>query len=171
MKTLFAGHIGKDIVSRAWQRTRSAWEAWQKRDLVGDDIVRLILDGTVVRVRLDRRATAISLLIAMGIRRDGQKVVLAIKNMGGESEAAWRAVLDELLARGMAKPELVIVDGGKGLEAALASLWNDVAIQRCTVHKGAQPARPRPQAPARPDQGRVQRDDARQHSRGRAQQA
>ena len=62
-------------------------------------------------------------------------MVLAIKNMGGESEAAWRAVLDDLLARGVAKPELVIVDGGKGLEAALASLWDDVAIQRCTVHK------------------------------------
>ncbi|MCC2662824.1 MAG: transposase, partial [Geminicoccaceae bacterium] len=30
---LFAGHVGKDVVSRAWQRTRSAWEAWQKRDL------------------------------------------------------------------------------------------------------------------------------------------
>ena len=42
LKTLFAGHIGKDIVSRAWQRTRSAWEAWQKRDLVGGYIVRLI---------------------------------------------------------------------------------------------------------------------------------
>jgi transposase-like protein len=48
----------------------------------------LILDGTVVKVRLDRKATAISLLIALGVRRDGQKVVLAIKNMGGESEAA-----------------------------------------------------------------------------------
>jgi putative transposase len=35
----------------------------------------------------------------------------------------------------MAKPELVIVDGGKGLEAALASLWDDVPVQRCTVHK------------------------------------
>ncbi len=32
-------------------------------------------------------------------------------------------------------PELVIVDGGKGLEAALASLWDDVPVQRCTVHK------------------------------------
>ena len=40
-----------------------------------------------------------SLLIALGVRRDGQKVVLAIKNMGGESEAAWRAVLDDLTAR------------------------------------------------------------------------
>ena len=132
---LFEGHVGKDVVSRAWQRTRSAWEAWRRRDLAGDDIVRLILDGTVVKVRLDRKATAISLLIALGVRRDGQKVVLAIKNMGGESEAAWRAVLDDLTARGMAKPELVVVDGGKGLEAALASLWDDVAVQRCTVHK------------------------------------
>jgi len=132
---LFEGHIGKDIVSRAWQRTRAAWEAWQKRDLADEDIVRLILDGTVVKVRLDRKAAAISLLIVLGVRRDGQKVVLAIKNMGGESEAAWRAVLDDLLARGLAKPELVIVDGGKGLEAALASLWDDLPVQRCTVHK------------------------------------
>jgi putative transposase len=132
---LFEGRVGKDVVSRAWQRTRSAWEAWQRRDLGGDDIVRLILDGTVVKVRLDRKATAISLLIVLGVRRDGQKVVLAIKNMGGESEAAWRAVLEDLLARGLVKPELVIVDGGKGLEAALASLWDDVPVQRCTVHK------------------------------------
>ena len=146
---LFEGHIGKDIVSRfagsqdgrggrperEGQRTRAAWEAWQKRALAGDDIVRLILDGTVVKVRLDRKATAISLLIVLGVRRDGQKVVLAIKNMGGESEAAWRAVLDDLISRGMAKPELVIVDGGKGLEAALASLWDNVPVQRCAVHK------------------------------------
>ena len=132
---LFEGHVGKDVVSRAWQRTRSAWETWQQRDLAGDDIVRLILDGTVVRVRLDRKATSISLLIALGVRRDGQKVVLAIKNMGGESEAAWRAVLDDLTSRGLARPDLVIVDGAKGLEAALASLWDDVPVQRCTVHK------------------------------------
>jgi len=132
---LFAGRVGKDVVSRAWQRTRSAWEIWQKRDLAGEDIVRLILDGTVVKVRLDKKATAVSLLIALGIRRDGQKVVLAIRNMGGESEAAWRQLLEDLTSRGMAKPELVIVDGGKGLEAALASLWDDAPVQRCTVHK------------------------------------
>jgi transposase-like protein len=40
----------------------------------------LILDGTVVKVRLDHQATAISLLIVLGVRRDGQKVVLAVKN-------------------------------------------------------------------------------------------
>ena len=132
---LFAGRVSKDAVSRAWQRSRSAWEAWQRRDLASEDIVRLILDGTVVKVRLDRKATTISLLIALGIRGDGQKVVLAIKNMGGESEAAWRQLLEDLTARGLGRPELVIVDGGKGLEAALARLWDEVPVQRCTVHK------------------------------------
>jgi putative transposase len=132
---LFAGRVGKDAVSRAWRRTRSAWEAWRERDLAGEDVVRLILDGTAVKVRLDKRATAISLLVALGVRRDGQKVVLAIETMGGESEAAWRQVLEGLASRGLGKPELVIVDGGKGLEAALAAVWDDVPVQRCAVHK------------------------------------
>ncbi len=56
------------------------------------------------------------------VRRDGQKVLLAVKNIGGETEAAWRHVLEDLLARGLKAPELLIVDGGKDLEAALASL-------------------------------------------------
>ena len=111
------------------------WEAWNRRDLSAEPIVRLILDGTVVRVRLDRKASSISLLVVLGIRRDGQKVLLAVKNMGGESEAAWRAVLDDLAARGLQAPALVIVDGAPGLEKALAALWAEVPVQRCTVHK------------------------------------
>jgi transposase-like protein len=83
-------------------------------------------------VRLDKRVTSIPLLVVVGVRRDGQKVLLAIKNMGGETEAAWRHVLEDLLARGLGTPELVIVDGGKGLEAALARLWSDIPVQRCT---------------------------------------
>jgi putative transposase len=135
LAALFGGAVGKDTVSRAWRKVQADWEAWQKRDLSGDDIVRLILDGTVVRVRLDRKSTSLSVLVALGVRRDGQKVLLALRNMGGESEAAWRALLDDLVARGLTVPELVIVDGAAGLEKAIAALWNDVPIQRCTVHK------------------------------------
>src|ERR1700752_262643 len=135
LAALFGGAVGKDTVSRAWRKVQSDWEAWQKSDLAGDDIVRLILDGTVVRVRLDRKATSLSLLVALGVRRDGQKVLLALRNMGGESEAAWRALLDDLVARGLKTPEFLIIDGAAGLERALAALWPDVPAQRCTVHK------------------------------------
>ncbi len=97
------------------------WDAWNARSLAEEPIVRLILDGTVARVRLDRKATSISLLVALGVRADGQKMLLAIKSMGGESEAAWRALLDDLVRRGLRTPELVVVDGAPGLEKALAA--------------------------------------------------
>jgi transposase-like protein len=132
---LFAGAVGKDTVSRAWHKLQADWEAWQKRDLGGDDIVRLILDGTVVRVRVDRKATNLSVLVALGVRRDGKKVLLALRNMGGESAAAWRALLDDLVGRGLPAPMLLIVDGSPGLEKAAAELWPEVPVQRCTVHK------------------------------------
>lgn len=90
---------------------------------------------TVVRVRLDRKATAISLLVVIGVRADGQKVLLAIKSMGGESTEAWRAVLDDLIKRGLRQPQFLIVDGAAGLEKALAAVWDGVPVQRCTVHK------------------------------------
>src|SRR5476651_664564 len=135
LAALFGGAVGKDTVSRTWRKVKSDWDAWNARSLAEEPIVRLILDGTVVRVRLDRKATSISLLVALGVRQDGQKVLLAVKNMGGESEAAWRALLDDLVKRGLKTPELVIVDGAPGLEKALAALWSDMPVQRCTVHK------------------------------------
>ena len=135
LKALFADGVGKDVVSRVWRKVRSDWEAWNTRSLVEEPIVRLILDGTVVRVRLDRKATSISLLVVIGVRTDGQKVLLAAKSMGGESTEAWRAVLDDLIKRGLRRPQFLIVDGAAGLEKAIAAVWDGVPVQRCTVHK------------------------------------
>lgn len=132
---LFRGAVGKDVVSRTWRRVKADWEGWNQRSLAGDDIVRLILDGTVVRVRLDRKATSLSLLVGLGLRSDGQKALRSGRAMGGESEAAWRGVLDDLIARGLRPPQFLIIDGAAGLERALASLWPAVPTQRCTVHK------------------------------------
>lgn len=55
LKALFADGVGKDVVSRVWRKVKSDWEAWNARSLADEPmpIVRLILDGTVVRVRLD----------------------------------------------------------------------------------------------------------------------
>jgi transposase-like protein len=133
---LFKGAVSKDVVSRAWRKVKGDWDAWCARSLADEDIIRLILDGTVIKTRLDKKATNISVLAAIGVRRDGQKVLLSIKNMGGESTAAWRQFLDDLEKRGLKRPQFVIVDGAPGLEAALVALWgDDLPIQRCTVHK------------------------------------
>jgi putative transposase len=135
LAALFGGAVGKDTVSRVWRKVKTYWDTWNARSLADEPIVRLILDGTVVRVRLDRKATSISLLVVIGVRQDGQKVVLAIKSMGGESTEAWRTVLDDLIKRGLRRPEFLIVDGAPGLDKAIAAVWDGVPVQRCTVHK------------------------------------
>src|SRR6266702_3999467 len=135
LAALFGGTVGKDTVSRTWRKVKNDWDAWNSRSLAEEPIVRLILDGTVVRVRLDRKATSISLLVVLGVRADGQKVLLAIKNMGGERGKAWRSVLDDLIRRGLQRPEFLIVDGAAGLDSAIAAVWDGVPVQRCTVHK------------------------------------
>jgi putative transposase len=141
LAALFGGTVGKDTVSRTWRKVKSDWDAWNARSLAEEapgldpGVVRLILDGTVVRVRLDRKATSISLLVVLGVRADGQKVLLAIKSMGGESAEAWRTVLDDLIRRGLRRPEFLIVDGASGLDKAIAAVWDGVPVQRCTVHK------------------------------------
>jgi len=135
LAALFGGAVGKDTVSRVWRKVKTDWEAWNARSLADEPIIRLILDGTVVRVRLDRKATSISLLVVIGVREDGQKVLLSVKDMGGESTEAWRTVLDDLIARDLRRPEFLIVDGAPGLEKAIAAVWNGVPLQRCTVHK------------------------------------
>ncbi len=135
LAALFGGAVSKDTVSRVWRKVKGDWDAWHARPLADEPIVRLILDGTVVRVRLDRKATSISLLVVIGVREDGQKVLLSVKSMGGETTEAWRAVLDDLVQRGLRRPEFVITDGAPGLLRALAAVWDGVPVQRCTVHK------------------------------------
>ena len=46
-----------------------------------------------------------------------------------ESKAAWSALLERLPA-----PEMVVVDGGRGIAAALATHWPKTRVQRCYFH-------------------------------------
>ena len=98
LSALFKRAVSKDVVSRVWRRVTVDWDVWCARSLADEDIIRLILDGTVIKTRLDRKATNILVLAAIGVRRDGQKVLLSITNMGGESTAAWHQILEDLEA-------------------------------------------------------------------------
>lgn len=74
-------------------------DVWHTRHRAGEDVVRWILDGTLVKARIDSTATATPIPLATGGRRCGKSVLIGMKTMGGETAAAWRASLEDLSAR------------------------------------------------------------------------
>jgi transposase-like protein len=78
LKAVFAGPVVKDLVSRVWRKEKGDWDARNARPLAEEPIVRLILDGTVAGVRLDPRATSVSLLVALGVDAPNKKARLGL---------------------------------------------------------------------------------------------
>ena len=68
---LFKAAVSKDVVSRAWRKVKGDWDAWCACSLADEHVIWLILDGTVIKTRLDKKATKISVLAAICVRRDG----------------------------------------------------------------------------------------------------
>lgn len=127
--------LSRSVVSRVTARLKEQFEQWRVRPLQGETFAYLMLDGFGVKVRLGGKVVSVPILGVMGVREDGQKVVLALELCGSEAAASWEAVVRGLVARGLKAPILAIVDGHPGLLKALGEEWPGTQIQRCTVHK------------------------------------
>ena len=129
------GPLSKSAVSRVVQRLQTAFETWRARDLRAAPMPYVYLDALYPRVRCAGRVGVLPVLVALGITPEGDKVVLALQTSGVETGAAWAALVEDLVARGLRAPRLVISDGNRGLHQALRRLWPGVPHQRCVVHK------------------------------------
>jgi putative transposase len=136
LKPLLQGRaLSKSAISRIVQGLKAQLEAWRTRTLADLDLVALYLDGFHLRVRLGGRVSPVPVLAILGVQRSGQKVLVHLSLRGSESTDAWTAVCEDVAARGVRAPQLCVLDGGKGLRAAVERTWPAAAIQRCTVHK------------------------------------
>jgi putative transposase len=132
---LRGGPLSKDAVSRLVGRLADDFETWRRRDLAEDQIQYLLMDGWYPKVRIGKRRVRVPVLVTLGVRADGERVVLDVRLAGDESTAAWRDVIRSLAERQVGRPLLAIVDGSAGLAAALREQWPTLAVQRCTAHK------------------------------------
>jgi len=129
------GPLSKDAVSRLVGRLREDFETWRTRDLADEDIRYLFMDGWYPKVRIGGRRVRVPVLVTLGVRGNGERVVLDLRLVGEESAASWTDVVASLTARHLARPVLAIIDGHPGLLNALRSHWPAIEIQRCTAHK------------------------------------
>lgn len=123
--------LSSSTVSRTFvQASATQLRALQERDLSREDVVALVLDGKMF--------ADTTMVVAMGITTKGDKRFLGFVETDTENEKVLVAFLRSLLARGLAIAAgiLVIVDGAKGLRAAVRTAFKKrAAVQRCQWHK------------------------------------
>jgi len=132
---LRGGPLSKDAVSRLVGRLREDFETWRTRDLAAEDIRYLFMDGWYPKVRIGGRRERVPVLVTLGVRANGERVVIDMRLVGDESAASWTEVIASLVTRHLMRPVLAVIDGNPGLSRALQSHWPGLEIQRCTAHK------------------------------------
>ena len=97
----------------------------------------LMLDGVVLARKTGAGAIRRPVLVALGLRPDGKKEVIDFRLAASESAAEWERFLGDLIRRGLTGDslEMICVDGGNGLLAALPTAYPGIPVQRCWAHK------------------------------------
>jgi transposase-like protein len=123
--------LSSSTVSRGFIEASAAQlRELQERDLSGEDIVAVFLDG--------KTFADATMVIALGITMSGEKRFLGFVETDTENEKVLTPFLRSLIERGLDASQglLVILDGGKGLRAAVKKAFRDRAlVQRCQWHK------------------------------------
>jgi putative transposase len=128
---LLGRRVSASTVSEVAKTLDSAVAAFHRRPLQ-NRYKALMLDGVVLARKTGAGALRRPVLVALGLRADGKKEIIDFRLAGSESAAEWERFLTDLFRRGLTGEglEMVCVDGGSGLQAALPT-----AVQRCWAHK------------------------------------
>jgi putative transposase len=132
MEKLCGLEVTSAQVSRATARLDEELSRWRQRPL--GQIQYLILDARYEKVRIGCSVLSTGVLIAIGIRPDGRRMILGVSVAASEAETHWREFLFSLQRRGLFGVQFIVSDDHAGLKAACASCFPGVPWQRCQFH-------------------------------------
>jgi putative transposase len=132
--------IGRSIsateVSNANKELIDAVERWRSRDLSGEPIKYVFLDGVNFDMRIGGSVEKVPVLVAIGVTKTGQRKVLGFQAGDKESAPTWREFFKDLKRRGLDGKNMVlgVMDGLPGLEKVFKEEFPKAKVQRCQVH-------------------------------------
>src|SRR5512139_3715635 len=135
-KRLIGRKLSHEEVSAANRELAEAIERWRSRDLSGEKITYIYVDGVTFSMRVKVRVEKVPVLVAIGVTEEKAKVVLGLQSGDKESAGNWREFFRDLKSRGLDGSRVVlgIMDGLPGLEKVFAEEFPNAVVQRCQVH-------------------------------------
>ena len=122
--------LARTSVSRRFIRASAReLQRLQERRLDDAEWLVLVLDG--------KTFAGDQLVVALGVTATGEKRILGLVQTASENRRVLASFLRELGERGfpLDQPVLAVLDGAKGLRAAVREVFGDVPVQRCQWHK------------------------------------
>lgn len=134
-KSVFGAEISAQTVSNVVKELDCEVRRFHGRRLA-NDYRFLLFDGLWLKVRRPRYQKKV-LLVALGIKADGEAELLSFQVVARESESCWWGFISDLKHRGLwgESLEVIVSDGNPGLLKALQAHYPRVRRQRCTFHQ------------------------------------
>ncbi len=125
--------LSRTAVSELGEQLWADYQDFASRDLSEYEIVYLFVDGIAERIRPGQRREPV--MAAWGYTLTGSRVLLhMMAGSKGDAETVT-AFFQDMRARGLGDPLLVVSDGAPGVIKAIETCFPRSARQRCLAHR------------------------------------
>lgn len=134
IEELVGESVSHSFVSEATKRLEPDIKAFCGRSLTYSYFKYLFVDALYIKVDEGNRTVQKAVYLAQGIREDGFRDLVGFMIADIESKETWSEFFQNLKARGLETPHMIISDAHQGLKSAVEIEFMGAKWQRCVVH-------------------------------------
>lgn len=132
-QALWGTRVSPGTVSQLNKKIYVKIDQWRNRPISGEHVY-VYLDGICLKRSWGGEVKNVSVLVAIGVNREGYRQVLGVCEGAKEDKAGWSGFLRHLKERGLTGVKLFVSDKCLGLVESLSDFYPEAEHQRCTVH-------------------------------------
>ena len=132
-EALWGTRVSSGTVSNLNQKIYKQIEAWRQK-LIDGKHSYVYLDGISLKRSWGGEVRNVSVLVAVGVNKDGYRDILGVAEGAKEDKESWRSFFRYLKKRGLSGVELFITDKSLGLVESIGEFYPKARWQRCVVH-------------------------------------
>ena len=132
-EALWGTRVSSGTVSNLNQKIYKQIEAWRQKPIESEHLY-VYLDGISLKRSWGGEVRNVSVLVAVGVNKDGYRDIVGVAEGAKEDKESWRNFLRYLKKRGLKGTKLFITDKSLGLVETIGEFYPKARWQRCVVH-------------------------------------
>ena len=132
-ETLWGTKVSSGTISNLNQKAYKHIEEWRQRPLTGE-YPYVYVDGIYLKRCWGGEIQNVSVLVAIGVNKDGFREILGASEGMKEDKASWVSFFQWLRGRGLEGVKLIVGDKCLGMLEAVGEVFPEAKYQRCVVH-------------------------------------